>query len=124
MTKIMFTTSIVGLILTTFGQAAVAEHIGADMPWFAQFGLCGLFGAMLWWSMARTIPKITSDAKEAVIEGAKINADAMRELKTEFHGFRNDGMTNFQRHPLLRLALLLCAGFVGWAALVAGGPPR
>jgi hypothetical protein len=30
-------------------------------------------------------------------------------------------MTNFQRHPLLRLALLLCAGFVGWAALVAGG---
>jgi hypothetical protein len=27
-------------------------------------------------------------------------------------------MTNFQRHPLL-LALLLCAGFVGWAALVA-----
>ena len=30
------------------------------------------------------------DAKEAVIEGAKINADAMRELKTEFHGFRND----------------------------------
>lgn len=90
MTKIMFTTSIVGLILTTFGQAAVAERIGADMPWFAQFGLCGLFGAMLWWSMARTIPKITSDAKEAVIEGAKINADAMRELKTEFHGFRND----------------------------------
>jgi hypothetical protein len=30
-------------------------------------------------------------------------------------------MTNFQRHPLLRLALLLCAGFVGWAAIVAGG---
>jgi hypothetical protein len=30
-------------------------------------------------------------------------------------------MTNFQRHPLLRLALLLCAGFVGWAALVAHG---
>lgn len=30
-------------------------------------------------------------------------------------------MTNFQRHPLLRLALLACACFVGWAALVAGG---
>lgn len=30
-------------------------------------------------------------------------------------------MTNFQRYPLLRLALLLCAGFVGWAALVAHG---
>jgi len=30
-------------------------------------------------------------------------------------------MNNFQRYPLLRLALLLCAGFVGWAALVAHG---
>lgn len=90
MTRIMFAASIVGLILTTFGQAAVAERIGADMPWFAQFGLCGLFGAMLWWSMARTIPKITSDAKESVIEAAKINAAAMGDLKTEFHGFRND----------------------------------
>lgn len=27
-------------------------------------------------------------------------------------------MTNFQRYPLLRLALLLCAGFI---AIVAGG---
>lgn len=90
MTKLMFTTSILGLILTTFGQSVVAERIGADMPWFAQFGLCGLFGAMLWWSMARTIPTITRDAKDAVIEGAKINAESMRELKTEFQGFRND----------------------------------
>ena len=29
-------------------------------------------------------------------------------------------MTNFQRHPLLKLALLLCAGFVGWAAIMTG----
>lgn len=88
--KAVFTFSILGLLAGTFGDAVIAERIGADMPWFAQFGLCGLFGAMLWWSMAKTIPKITSDAKEAVIEGAKINAEAMSEMKTEFHGFRAD----------------------------------
>lgn len=89
-TKTVFTISILGLLASTLGESVVSEKLGVDMPWFAQFGLCGLFGAMLWWSMAKTIPKITSDARESVIEAAKINADAMGELKDEFHGFRND----------------------------------
>ena len=89
-TKTFFTLSIVGLLASALGETVVSERLGVVMPWFAQFGLCGLFGAMLWWSMAKTIPKITSDARESVIEAAKINADAMGELKDEFHGFRND----------------------------------
>ncbi len=88
--KLFFTFSIVGLLASTLGESAMSERLGVDMPWFAQFGLCGLFGGMLWWSMAKTIPKITSDARESVIQAAQINADAMGELKDEFHGFRND----------------------------------
>lgn len=88
--KTFFTFSILGLLVSTLGESVVSERLGVDMPWFAQFGLGGLFGAMLWWSMAKTIPKITSDARESVIQAAQINADAMGELKDEFHGFRND----------------------------------
>lgn len=105
-TKTMFTISILGLLAGTFGESVVSERMGVDMPWFAQFGLCGLFGAMLWWSMAKTIPNITRDARESVIEAAKINAEVMGELKDEFHGLRADVMDGQSAtRDLLREAL-------------------
>lgn len=116
-TKTLFTISILGLLAGTFGESVVSERLGVDMPWFAQFGLCGLFGAMLWWSMAKTIPTITKeaqetvvnitrDAREAVVEAAKINAEAMGDLKEEFHGLRGDvNRDNEAKMALLREAL-------------------
>lgn len=105
-TKTLFTISILGLLAGTFGESVVPERMGVDMPWFAQFGLCGLFGAMLWWSMAKTIPNITKDAREAVVEAAKINAEAMGDLKEEFQGLRGDvNRDNEAKMALLREAL-------------------
>lgn len=53
----------------------LANAVGVDMPWFAQFGLCGLFGFLLWWSMER---------------GDRRSAKATEDLKDEICGMRSD----------------------------------
>ncbi len=86
--KAAMTVGIVGLLAGTFGEGLVANVTGADMPWFAQFGLCGLFGGMLWWSIAKTVPQLSKDNREAVVESAKVNADAMGDLSTKMESVR------------------------------------
>ncbi len=71
----MATTAIVGLLATT----AAEPLISSDMPWFAQFGLCGLFGALLWWKIAKTDIQISADHKEG-----------MKALGSEISGLRDD----------------------------------
>lgn len=58
----------------------LADAAGVEMPWPAQFGLCGLFGGLLWWTMAKTIPKISEDNKAAAVEAARIHADSYRSV--------------------------------------------
>jgi hypothetical protein len=69
--KTVATTAIVGLLATT----AAEPLISSDMPWFAQFGLCGLFGFLLWWNMER---------------GDKRTAKGIDDLKDEIGGMRSD----------------------------------
>jgi hypothetical protein len=82
--------SIAGLITLITGQPLLAEVGATDMPWFAQFGLCGLFGSRLWWCIAKTLPNVAKEWREATIESARISAAAVAELKAEMHGMRGD----------------------------------
>lgn len=81
------TVSIIGLVGAAWSRP-LAQAVGVDMPWFAQFGLCGLFGSLLWWALARTLPQVSADSKEAAIraavehkegqvEAAKVHAEAL-----------------------------------------------
>jgi hypothetical protein len=85
------TTAIVGLLATTASEPLIAPIVGADMPWFAQFGLCGLFGFLLWWNMER---------------GDKRTAKGIDDLKDEMGGMRTDLKTGQDTtNSLLREAL-------------------
>jgi hypothetical protein len=90
-TKTISTVSIIGMLTTAFGDKVIANVVGADMPWFAQFGLCGLFGFLLWWNMER---------------GDKRTAKGMDDLKDEIGGMRT-GLKSGQdtTNSLLREAL-------------------
>lgn len=90
-TKTITTISIAGMLGSLFGDKVVANVVGAEMPWFAQFGLCGLFGFLLWWNMER---------------GDRRTAKGMEDLKGEIGGMREDlkdGQT--ETNQLLRQAL-------------------
>jgi hypothetical protein len=93
-TKTIATVSILGLLASTAGDTILAEAVGADMPWFAQFGLCGLFGALLWWKIAKSDIEVAKTASEAVKEAAKVHADALGEVKDELVGMRSDFNVN------------------------------
>lgn len=73
--KAITTISIAGILGSLFGDKLLANIAGADMPWFAQFGLCGLFGFLLWWNMER---------------GDKRSAKAMDDVKDEIGAMRSD----------------------------------
>ncbi len=76
-----------GLLATVTGAFNVlADAAGVEMPWPAQFGLCGLFGGLLWWALAKTIPKISDDNKAAAVEAAKIHADAYNRMSDRLGG--------------------------------------
>lgn len=78
--KTMLAISISGLLGTWAGGPLLAEAGGIEMPWPAQFGLCGLFGGLLWWAIAKTIPQVSKDNKDAVIAAAEVHATALGEL--------------------------------------------
>jgi hypothetical protein len=69
-----FTVSMSGLIGGLW-TGVLANAVGLEMPWFAQFGLCGLFGFLTWWGMER---------------GDRRTAKAMDDLKGEVSGMRSD----------------------------------
>ncbi|MBA3481703.1 MAG: hypothetical protein H0T51_07800 [Pirellulales bacterium] len=86
----IFTISIVGMVGSLMSRP-LANAVGVDMPWFAQFGLCGVFAMLLWWSLAKTQPQISADnkeaarivaaeAKEAAVKAATIHACALETL--------------------------------------------
>jgi hypothetical protein len=89
-TKTVATVAIVGLLASTASDRLLATAIEADMPWFAQFGLCGLFGALLWWKIAKTDIQTAERQADAVESAAKIHADALGEVKDEIVGMRSD----------------------------------
>lgn len=94
--KAITTLSIVGILGSAFGDQVFANIAGADMPWFAQFGLCGLFGFLLWWNMER---------------GDKRSAKAMDEVKDEIGAMRSDLKSGQDTtNSLLREALFLNKG--------------
>ena len=70
---------IVGFLGSLVSRPLLAEA-SIDMPWPAQFGLCGLFGGLLWWALAKTVPQMSKDNKEAIIAAAEIHATALCEL--------------------------------------------
>ena len=74
-TKTITTVSITGMLGSLFGDRVFANVVGGEMPWFAQFGLCGLFGFLLWWNMER---------------GDRRTAKGMEDLKDEMGGMRSD----------------------------------
>lgn len=86
----MATVAIVGLLVSTASDRLLASTLETDMPWFAQFGLCGLFGALLWWKIARTDPETAKAQAAAVETAAKIHAEALGEVKDELVGMRSD----------------------------------
>ena len=105
-TKTVATVAISGLLASTAGDAILAEAVGADMPWFAQFGLCGLFGALLWWKIAKSDVEVARSSASAVTEAAKIHATALGEVKDELVGMRSDqNSSQAATNALLREAL-------------------
>ncbi len=89
--KAISTVAISGILASVFGDKLVANIAGADMPWFAQFGLCGLFGFLLWWNMER---------------GDKRSAKAMDDVKDEIGAMRTDLKSGqAETNQLLRAAL-------------------
>lgn len=80
--------SIVGLLGSAASKPLLAEAAAVDMPWPAQFGLCSLFGWMLWWAMAKTIPQISKDAKDAAIEASKSHSASLDNLSEKMEGVR------------------------------------
>jgi hypothetical protein len=93
--KIMLAVSIAGLL----GVPILAETTIPQMPWYAQFGLCGLFGGLLFYAMSKLIPQISADSKEAAIrvaaenkaamvESAALNAEALERVANGQEGIR------------------------------------
>jgi hypothetical protein len=105
-TKTIATISILGLLASTAGDAILANALDADMPWFAQFGLCGLFGAMLWWKIAKSDVETAKVQAAAVESAARIHAEALGDVKDELVGMRSDqNSSQAATHALLRDAL-------------------
>lgn len=94
--KTVTTLSIVGMLGAAFGDKVAANVAGADMPWFAQFGLCGLFGFLLWWNMER---------------GDKRSSKSMDDVKDEIGAMRSDLKSGQDTtNSLLREALFQSRG--------------
>jgi hypothetical protein len=105
--KVLLAFAIVGLLSGTSGVLADAIHAaaGVDMPWFAQFGLCGLFGFILFYTIAKLLPSKDAAHNKAMVEVAKVHADAKVEaarimsaamdgLAEEFRALRDDQQKN------------------------------
>lgn len=52
-----------------------AAAVGIDMPWFANAGVAGMCGFLLWWHIER---------------GDKRTAEAVKDVKAEISGMRAD----------------------------------
>jgi hypothetical protein len=89
--KTMLFVSIFGMLGSAATRRVLAETAAVDMPWFAQFGLCGVFASLLWWALAKTLPRLSEDnkeaarivaseAKESAVQSAKIHAEALSQL--------------------------------------------
>ena len=88
--KTLSAVAITGMI-GAVAQPRLADAVGtAEMPWFAQFGLCGLFGALLWWCHAKTIPSITRDHVEATEKVCRTFESEGKQTRSEISGLRQD----------------------------------
>lgn len=65
------------LLLGVFGclgmvvsEPILAEAGMENMPWYAQFGLCGLFGGILLYAIGKVLPKISEDGAAAAVKVA------------------------------------------------------
>jgi hypothetical protein len=45
------------------GSPLLAQATETSLPWYADLGVCGLLGSIVWWLIAKTIPKMTDDLK-------------------------------------------------------------
>lgn len=94
--------TIVALVVTpTLTTAAAA--VGIDMPWFANAGVAGMCGFLLWWHMERG-DKRTAKAMDGV-------AKAMDSVTAEISGMRDDLKDGQEKtHDLLAKALFPTGG--------------
>ena len=84
--KIIAAATIAGMVATA-AQPTVAQttDVMAPLSPLGQFGVCGLLGGILWWTLARTIPRMSQDYR-----------DGMTEVAGEIKGMRDDMKTNMQ----------------------------
>lgn len=101
------TVAIVGM-LGSLASGPIAESVaGVDMPWPAQFGLCGLFGGLLWWHMAKTAPAVAESHAKAVDSLCAKHEAANTRLCNEIQGLRDDNRDfNDKQIALLRECLI------------------
>lgn len=80
----MVKTALITAAIGSLAVGPIAEVVaGVEMPWPAQFGLCGLFGGMLWWHMAKTVPQIL-DTHERTAKGLSDQISGMRDDNRDF----------------------------------------
>ena len=85
-------------IITFAAGPFIAETTGVDIlrnPW-VQLGGMGIFGFLLWWLIAKTIPEIS-----------KQHRDGLGAISQEVHGLRDDIKTGMhEQNKMLRDVLV------------------
>jgi flagellar biosynthesis component FlhA len=71
----MFTSSSLAALIATLVAYPTVASVVPDMPWFANTGVSGLLGFLLWWHMER---------------GDKRTSKGVDDLKDEISGMRSD----------------------------------